>query len=266
MTNASASIVEEIVPKEMDSDEEERDNCDAFNLVAEFDAITTCIAVKEFPIVVPACNEEKRALEARMTEAVEIQSYMTARFGEFMRGNPSDAGLSVAMQETQWAHASYYLELLRHLAQKSLAENSLQHRIDNDIFVPLVLPSMIGNDIKRQEAISLMAKVQHQDLANIEKVLSASWEGMQQLLKYSSASVEEFYEAFIRENYWVAVRQVLQTRKSNTVVPKVDPSAERDKELYSSAWSSVRLAIVYTWRVRDTVLHLFSVLVVYVVC
>ena len=93
MAHATTQIEEEDIVKTPVSDGEEGENRDASNLAAEVDIIAARIAVREFPVVFPATNEEKESLMGRMTEAVEIQSHMHGRFALFMKDNPSRLNL-----------------------------------------------------------------------------------------------------------------------------------------------------------------------------
>ena len=120
------------------------------------DSIGDRMRKKVFPAVQPEEVMGKSAQRFAMEllqysiqiEAVELQPYLDQCYKDFRRNNPADESVSENVLRAMWARDTYYPLLLEFSFGKALDKHRFLHRMEGNLFVPMIPLASIEDETK----------------------------------------------------------------------------------------------------------------------
>ena len=195
-----------------------------------------------FPLVRPtevAGEDEKTSAEqclklVEKMDAVKVQSYLAAKFQEYLETAPQDRSTSMKQKRTQWAQSTYYKHLRDFAARDCLDSRTFTHRFVDSTFIPMIAPQSFGDEERKRDAVDAIALMKPQFLPALDKELWAEWEKMAAVIDLGDMDWYDSFRFFLDEDYFQVVRKTCEAerlvaeRKSDVMPmlfkPMVDPT------------------------------------------
>ena len=98
----------------------------------------------------------------------------------------------------------------RFLLEKSFAERSFAHRMNNVSFLPLLPVASLSNKQQSVDAAALGARMNAEFIPAFDRELWSEWEEMEKVLDVLDDEPIDFFEKIIYQNYYVCLRKILE--------------------------------------------------------
>ena len=117
----------------------------------------------------------------RESDYVELKSYLEAKEAEFMRTTPFDEAVPQQVRKAKFNHLCYYTLCRQFYLEKSLSERTFAHRMEGTVFLPVIAMASVGDRVRAAEGQGILDKVEQRHIADIDKMLWATHDRMEEL-------------------------------------------------------------------------------------
>jgi len=155
-------------------------------------------------------------------EAVELQSFLDTKYAEYRSSCPADVEVSETQRRARFAYDTFYTLCLEFYVQKSLTKGQLCHRLRENIFLPLIPVTSLGNIDQQKESQNLVRQMTERVLPYFNAKVWKRWSDLQKLCAYVKQPAESLFQEFIQGEYYTLMRQVLEEHK-DLVAPTWQP-------------------------------------------
>jgi len=212
-------------PTQLDSGDEQ-----GTEIADLIDTISTRIEQHTIPHVEPSelRNANERVLAQEILtfmdkhEAVELQTFLEAKYAEYRSSSPSDVEVSETQRRARFAYETFYTLCSEFYMQKSLTEGQLCHRLRDNKFLPLIPVTSLGNTDQQKEAQNLVQQMTERVLPYFDEKVWKAWSALRKVCAYAKQSTDSLFQKFIQGEYYTLMGEVLEEHK-DFVAPTWQP-------------------------------------------
>ena len=140
---------------------------------------------------------------------VEIQSYLDAEKSKFMESNPLTDEIPFKLREVKFMRDNYYKLTSRFYLKKTLEQRDFLHRMQDDIFLPVIPMASIKDTVKAIAGATVMMKVRQHHIPKFDDALWESFEKLWGLYDPKPDDQLATFEQFIHASYIEIIEKVV---------------------------------------------------------
>ena len=142
------------------------------------------------------------------TDFIEIQSFLDAEKSKFFASNPMTAEIPFKLREVKFMHDHYYTLTRRFYLKKSLEQRDFMHRMQDNIFLPVIPMASIKDAAKAASGAAVMMQVRQR---HISKVDDALWEAFERFWSFLDPKPDQLtkFEQFVEAAYIETIEKVV---------------------------------------------------------
>ena len=172
-----------------------------------------------------ACADDSPYALSSKLETVEIQSFLDAQWQEYQESNPGDEDCPRPVKKARWAREHYYYFLQTFLQRKTLDSKTFAHRVQDDIFVPLLPVSSVSTEGDRALAAQAVRQMKEGDIEEVDKVLWESWSAYYTQCGAGAENKYTYFATFLRQEYFHILKYKCRFAK-----PRVPPTVRASSD------------------------------------
>ena len=142
------------------------------------------------------------------TDFIEIQSFLDAEKSKFFASNPMTAEIPFKLREVKFMHDHYYTLTRRFYLKKSLEQRDFMHRMQDNIFLPVIPMASIKDAVKATSGAAVMMQVRQCHISKADDVL---WEAFERFWSFLDPKPDQLtkFEQFVEAAYIETIEKVV---------------------------------------------------------